>query len=411
MAHDISPELARQARRQLQHPELARTLHEQLGVTDSARPAVGTELHPSCQMLAHSLRAHQDASLAVSQYFGIALQQYHTAAEFIRRLEQSCPAPRILDFACGYGRLLNLLIHKVPPGRIWASEIQPDAVAYAAQSFGVHALQSSERPEDFEPGQRFDLIWVASLFSHLPPGLFQRWVKRLAELLSPNGIMLFTVHDQALLPAEMDMPESGILYIQGSENADLSTDIYGTTFVTERYVRAAVADMLGGDHACMRLPRLINYEQDAYVIGGSPDSDLSVFADVPRGLRGWLDEKHIEHDGRLHLAGWAASMDSERPARIEISLDDEPQPCTTGEARPRVAEALGKPGLSHCGWSASIPLPRDRSETYLRIIARDNCHDNRGQRALIHAGALDIPVSQTNTEGSAPKGAKIQSAS
>src|SRR6056297_2603034 len=327
MAHDIPPELAEQARRQLQHPELARTLHEQLGVTDSPHPVVGTRIHPSCQMLAHSLRAHQDASMAVSQYFGIALQQYHTAAEVIRRLEHSCPAPRILDFACGYGRLLNLLIHNVPPERIWASEIQSDAVSFAAENFGVHALQSSERPEDFDPGERFDLIWVASLFSHLPPGLFQRWLKRLTELLSPSGVMLFTAHDQALLPAEMDMPEAGILYIEGSENDALSTDIYGTTFVTEGYVRTAVADMLGDRHSCIRLPRLINYEQDAYVIGGSPDRDLSAFADVPRGLRGWLDERHISHDGTLHLNGWAASMDNDGPVRVEVSLDHRPQPC------------------------------------------------------------------------------------
>jgi len=403
MAHDIPPELARQTRFQLQHPELARTLHEQLGVAAKARPIVGTRIHPSCQMLAHSLRAHQDASLAVSQYFGIALQQFHTAACFIDRLERSCPAPRILDFACGYGRLLNLLIHKVPPERVWASEIQPDAVSFAAESFGVTALQSSARPEDFDPGERFDLIWVASLFSHLPPGLFQRWLKRLAGLLSPQGIMLFTVHDRALLPADMQMPETGILYIEGSENADLGTDIYGTTFVTEDYVHTAVADALGTGHACMRLPRLINYEQDAYVIGGSPERDLSEFADVPRGLRGWLDERRIDSDGMLHLAGWAASMDNDAPVRMEISLDGQLQTCTTGEARPKVAEVLGKPGLSHCGWSAAIPLPRDRSETYLRIIARDDCRGNRrgnrrdnrrgngDQRTLIHAGAIDIP--------------------
>lgn len=391
MAHDIPPELAEQARRQLRHPELARTLHEQLGVTDSARPVVGTRIHSSCQMLAHSLRAHRDASMAVSQYFGIALQQYHTAAEVIRRVERTCPAPSILDFACGYGRLLNLLIHKVPPERIWAGEIQPDAVSFAVEQFGVHGLQSDARPENFDPGRHFDLIWVASLFSHLPPGLFQRWLKRLAELLSPDGIMLFTVHDQALLPPGTAMPETGILYIEGSENADLGTDIYGTTFVTENYVRAAVADMLGEAHACMRLPRLINYEQDAYVIGGSPDRDLTEFADVPRGLRGWLDERSIDAAATLHLAGWAASMDTDAPVRIEISLDGEPQPVTTGEARPRVAEVLGKPGLSHCGWSAAIPLPRDRSETYLRIIARDT----GGQRTLIHAGALDIPAHPT----------------
>ncbi|MEX2500207.1 MAG: class I SAM-dependent methyltransferase [Wenzhouxiangellaceae bacterium] len=396
MAQDISPELAAQARRQLQHPRLSATLWELLGAPSAARPnaAVGTELHPACQMLAHSLRAHQDAALAVSQYFGIALQHYHTAADVIARLKKSYgksqPDPKILDFACGYGRLLNLLIHNVPAERIWASEIQPDAVSFVTDRFGVHGLQSTERPEDFDPGERFDLIWVASLFSHLPPGLFERWLKRLTGLLTPQGIMLFTTHDQALLTEGMDMPESGILFIESSENADLSTEIYGTTVVTERYVRAAVAGIFDEQRACIRLPRLINYGQDAYVVGGSPARDLNAFGDIPRGPRGWLDEYGIT-DGTLYLAGWSASMDEDaQQVDLEIMLDDQLQPCTTGEPRPRVAEVLARPGLSHCGWSATIELPRDRGECYLRIIASDD----RGRRALIFAGALDIPKAE-----------------
>lgn len=388
MADDIAPELAQQARRQLHHPELAATLRDQLGPGAAADPdaRVDTALHPSCQMLAHSLRAHRDAAAAVSQYFGIALQQYHAAVAVVDRLERTCPAPRILDFACGYGRMLNLLIHRVPADRIWASEIQPEAVSHVAEKYGVHGLQSTERPEDFDPDQRFDLIWVASLFSHLPPGLFERWLGRLAGLLSPDGVLLFTVHDRALLPPDMKLPASGVLFIEGSENQDLSTDIYGTTFVNEDYVRAAVSSTLGERRPCLRLPRLMNYEQDAYLIGGAPGRGLDAFRDVPLGLRGWLDERRIDADGTLRLSGWAAAMDDDAPVRVEITLDGEPQPVTTGEARPRVAEVLGKPGLRHCGWSAAVPLPRDRSETYLRIIARDN----RGQRALIHAGALDI---------------------
>lgn len=393
MADEISPELAHQARRQLRHPELQKTLREQLGPRATIDPEaeIDTAVHPGCQMLAHSLRAHRDAALATSQYFGIALQQYHAAAAVLDRLEKTCPAPKILDFACGYGRLLRLLIHRVPPERIWASEIQPDAVSFVTERYGVHGIQSTERPEDFDPAQRFDLIWVASLFSHLPPGLFQRWLKRLADFLSPEGILLFTVHDQALLPPDMKLPASGVLFIEGSENQDLSTEIYGTTYVNEEYVRAAVSSALGDHHPCLRLPRLINYEQDAYIVGGTPVRDLDEFRDVPLGLRGCLDDYGIDPDGTLRLSGWAAAMDNDKPIRIEISLDDEPQPVSTGEARPRVAEVLGKPGLSHCGWSAAVRLPDDRGEIYLRIIARDDCCDNRGQRALIFAGALDVP--------------------
>lgn len=387
MAHEIPPDLVQQARRQLNHPRLQKLLREQLGAADSSGAPVSTELHPACQMLEHSLRAHRDATLAVTQYFAVALQQYHAAAEFIERLERTRPAPRILDFACGYGRLLNLLIHRVPPEQIWAAEIQPEAVEFAARRFGVRALASTATPEEFDPGTRFDLIWVASLFSHLPPGLFQRWLERLAGLLSPDGVMLFTVHDEALLPDSMTMPESGVLFIDGSENRDLSTEIYGTTFVTEDYVRDAIGAALGPDYPFVRLPRLIAYEQDAYLVGGSTDRDLTEFADIPRGLRGWLDERRIDEHGVLELAGWAAAMDRDDPVAVEIRLDDRRRECVTGEPRPRVAEVLEKPGLSHCGFSCRIALPGDRPECYLRITA----HDDRGQRALIYAGALDNP--------------------
>ncbi len=385
MTYDISPELAAEAQRQLQHPALKTTLLGQLGRDARNPPELDTKIHPACQMLNHSLRAHQDAALSVSQYFAIALQQYHTAAEVLRRLERTVPAPNILDFACGYGRLLNLLIHRVPTERIWASEIQTDAVAFAVRQFGVHGLQSTPAPEDFNPEQRFDLIWVVSLFSHLPPGLFERWLKRLAGLLTPDGILLFTVHDQGLLPPDRTMPDSGVLYIGSSENRDLNPEIYGTTFVNEDFVRQAICDQLGEQRRYLRLPRLINFEQDAYLIGGTDDRDLGEFESLSRGLRGWVDGFHIS-DGRLRMHGWAGSMDQGEPVQLAISLDGQAQPFNSGEPRPDVVEVLGKPSLKNSGWSAQLQLPTDRDETYLRITLSDD----RDQQALIYAGALDL---------------------
>lgn len=390
-ATDIPSRLLSETRRQLGHPQLVRTLNDEVARAAGRKPAgaVSTELHPGCQMLAHSLRAHGNAPLAVSQYFGIALQQYATALDVIERIARKTPDPGILDFACGFGRLLNLLVRVVPPERIRAAEIQPEAVSFVADRFGVEAMLSTDRPGDFDPGRRFDLIWVASLFSHLPPGLFQRWLGRLAELLTPDGVLLFTVHDQALLPDGMPMPSEGVLFIAGSENPDLDPSRYGTTFVTEAYVRAAVDEAVGGDRPVLRLPRLMNYEQDAWAVGGSPARDLSAFADLPLGVRGWLDVHRVDEHGVLYLEGWAGSMDGDDAADVEITLDERPQPVSLGEPRPRVAEVLGKPGLGRCGFSARIPLPAGRPEAWLRIRAGD---DATGRGALIFAGAIDNPA-------------------
>jgi SAM-dependent methyltransferase len=390
-ATNIPSRLQSETRRQLGHPELARTLNDEVARAAGRAPtsAVSTELHPGCQMLAHSLRAHGNASLAVSQYFGIALQQFATAMEVIERVARKTPDPEILDFACGFGRLLNLLVRVVPPERIRAAEIQPEAVSFVTDRFGVEAMMSADRPRDFDPGRRFDLIWVASLFSHLPPGLFQRWLRRLTQLLTPDGVLLFTVHDQALLPDDMPMPAEGMLFIAGSENPDLDPSRYGTTFVTEAYVRAAIEETVGRDRPVLRLPRLINYEQDAWAVAGSPTRDLSAFIDLPLGVRGWLDEHRVDEQGVLHLAGWAGSMDGDHAADVEITLDGRPQPFSMGESRPRVAEVLGKPGLDRCGFSACIPLPAGRPQAWIRIRAHD---DATGRSALIFSGAIDNPA-------------------
>ena len=60
----------------------------------------------------------------------------------------------------------------VAPGRIWASDLQTDAVDFVRDTFGVQALASHADPARFAPERRFDFIWVASLFSHLPESLF-----------------------------------------------------------------------------------------------------------------------------------------------------------------------------------------------------------------------------------------------
>src|SRR4051812_21783100 len=80
------------------------------------------KFHPQDQMLLHSLRAF-DASTALSQYFSVAIQQYRAFRQVLEALAVHEPSCRLLDFACGFGRLLRFATLQKTASEIWASEI------------------------------------------------------------------------------------------------------------------------------------------------------------------------------------------------------------------------------------------------------------------------------------------------
>ena len=364
---------------------LAATLHALVPARSGAtRPEnIDTAIHPDCQMLAHSLRAHNDVNLAVSQYFGVALQQYDVVQQLLESLFSEPEEIDFLDFACGYGRLLRFLVHGLSPKNIHAAEIQPDALAWVGQRYGVNIHASGPAPQDFSPGRKFDLIWAASLFSHLPDPLFGPWLAQLAAHLTDQGVLCLSVHDETLLPPDMRMPDSGLLYLSGSENADLDPEIYGTTFVAADYVERAIAGFLPGRRIVKRLPRLLAHEQDVYVIG-PPDCNLAPLDTLRYGTRGWLDELRIDDENNtLYLAGWAGSFDGLEFDGVEIRLEDRIVRLPCSEPRPEVAKVLGKPGLANSGFSCTLALPEETTPWLSISTASAD-----GARSLVYAGRL-----------------------
>src|SRR5262249_45208288 len=145
-----------------------------------------TRIHRNDQMLRHPLKHFAEVNRSLSQYFSIALQQHVAVQQLLHGFFEGQAEDRdILDFACGYGRLLRFLSLSVPPTRLWASEIQDEAVDFVVQEFGVTGILSDADPGRFNPGKEFDFVWVASLFSHLPGRLFHQWLVRLMSILKP----------------------------------------------------------------------------------------------------------------------------------------------------------------------------------------------------------------------------------
>ena len=116
----------------------------------------------------------------------------------------------VMDFASGYGRLTRLLEQRLKPEQIWVSDIYADAMAWQAKAFGVNTVVSAPDPDAVTHAGTHDIVFVGSLFSHLPSGLFERWLERLHRMVAPGGVLAFSVHDMGFLPAGETPDPSGL---------------------------------------------------------------------------------------------------------------------------------------------------------------------------------------------------------
>lgn len=104
----------------------------------------------------------------------------------------------LLDFGCGYGRVLRWLKATFPAARLMAVDTDPRAVSEVAKTFDVDA-RSIERRWGNVPHEAFDLVWVGSLFTHLSQGDSLELLRLLRERLSKNGVLAATMHGRLVV--------------------------------------------------------------------------------------------------------------------------------------------------------------------------------------------------------------------
>jgi SAM-dependent methyltransferase len=183
----------------------------------------------------------------------------------------------LLDFASGYGRLTRYFSAMLP-GHVTVSDIDPAAVQFATRTFYVRGFVSTADPDDLNRPERFDLIWAASLWTHLPHETWGRWLEKVYSMLQPGGVLVFSaryVREFDTLPAELRCQiqdvAPGMRYWPINETGGrLPTGQYGATIVDPSYVRAIVAETnLGrilGHHE-----RALWGAQDLWVIERPPE--------------------------------------------------------------------------------------------------------------------------------------------
>jgi len=191
--------------------------------------------------------AHPLAANPIREYLA---DGWRTLAELMVLLESlDRPLARsrsFLEFASGFGRFTRHLA-RVLPGRLACSDVQPGSMEFAHEQFGVECFSSGTQPEALRiPGQ-YEVVFVLSMFTHLPPHRWQAWLRALFALVAPGGALVFTVHNEAHGRAQgVSYGGDGTHFIASSESSSLASDTYGTTFTTRAFVESEVASALPG---------------------------------------------------------------------------------------------------------------------------------------------------------------------
>ena len=339
-----------------------------------AGPPLVTLIHPADEMYRFELAGHRRTRETASVfYFSTGREIFRTVSEIAAwhfgGLEH---VGTFLDFASGYGRATRFLVRAISPSRITAAEIDPGAVRFQQDTFGVLGYVSRARPDALTLSASFDFVLVVSLFSHLPAETFEAWLMRLYSLVTEGGVLVFSTHGPDLLPEGESLPASGLLFRPESETERLAGTDYGTCWVSEAFVRGAAARASQRRARVSAHPKGMCGHQDLYVMSKPPFPS----APGPRLARaplGALEGANVE-GGTVRAGGWASGDDDERPPDVKLYF---------GEKLETVSPGRGKEGARR-DWSFTFPTSAVSPDCVVRIEAESV----RGARRLLVAETL-----------------------
>ncbi len=103
------------------------------------------------------------------------------------------PDSKVLDFGCGWGRIIRFFIKDVPSANLYGIDCDDDIIKVCqASNFNCSFDVNGIYPPTVFKDNYFDLIYSYSVFSHLSEDAHKLWLTEFSRILKPGGILIAT---------------------------------------------------------------------------------------------------------------------------------------------------------------------------------------------------------------------------
>jgi SAM-dependent methyltransferase len=128
----------------------------------------------------------------------VMLWQAFSAYRLIRTLAADHGRPvadcqAVLDFGCGWGRIIRFFLKDVAATRLWGIDANPDVIEICRRDdrWCRFELGTPAGPTTFADAT-FDLVYSFSVFSHFSEEMHLRWLDEIRRILKPGGVLIAT---------------------------------------------------------------------------------------------------------------------------------------------------------------------------------------------------------------------------
>jgi SAM-dependent methyltransferase len=177
------------------------------------------------------------------------------AATYITQANKSLDGISVLDFGCGYGRIMRSMYYYIAPENVFGVDPWDLSVSECISSgIGSNVFLSQYLPHDLPVDRHFELIYAFSVFTHLSGLATKQALKTLRNYVTPDGVLVITIRpleywwDDPNVPGEMKLDlvaahkSAGYAFLPHAVGGQAREVTYGDTSMTIEWLKANIPD-------------------------------------------------------------------------------------------------------------------------------------------------------------------------